>query len=257
MNKTTFLILFLTLAGLLTTAAQKKKDLINEIAFLKSEIDSTKQALSSAKRKILAAEAESETFRNENASLRDANTTLLKNLSGFSELSKKKTENASNALARLAAREKQLSGINDAITQNDSTAIALLTKSKQVLGDDSKLGTANGDIIISNSLSSLFGEDTGITLTEESNAMLAKVAEIIRANPKRMAIVEGLNITGEFELTYQQVGAMATALSQTHGIAPEKINILVKDGNFKEGINIRLQPDYGDFYNMVKKDVRQ
>ncbi|WP_343486196.1 hypothetical protein [Allomuricauda sp. d1] len=256
MQKTTLLILLLFLGCFSFSFSQKKKELLADIASLRLELDTTRQALSQATRKISVAEASAETLKRENTSLRDANATLLKNLSGFSELSKKNSENANSALARLEAREKQLSAINDAFTTNDSTAIALLTRSKQILGDGSQIGVAGGDIVISNSLSSLFGSESGTKITDAANEWLAKIAQIAKSTPERVLVVEGLNITGEFDLTFQQVSAVAATLVKSHALAPENMKIIVKDGNFKEGINLRLEPNHEKFYTMVKKDVR-
>lgn len=257
MQRITILILLFSVGFISFSNAQKKKELLDEIALLKIELDTTKQALAQATRKISVAEGTAETLQRENAGLRDANATLLKNLSGFSELSSKTTRNANEALARLEAKEQQLSSITNAIATNDSTAIALLSTSKQILGDESKLGVAGGDIVISNSLTSLFGTESGTTTTDEANEWLAKIVQLAKTTPDRILVIEGLNITGEFELTFQQVGAVGSALVKLHGVAPEKLRMLAKDGNFKEGINIRLEPNHDEFYNMVKQHIRK
>lgn len=113
------------------------------------------QELAKAKREISSSSAEAETLKAENISLRDANATLLGNLSNFSELSKQNSENVDRAMEALARKERQLSGINDMISANDSTAIVSLTRIKQTLGENAKVGVEGGIVVISNSLSAL------------------------------------------------------------------------------------------------------
>lgn len=254
MHKITLLVLFLITA--ITVNAQRKSDLLAEIDDLKSELQAVQQQLAEANRQISSSEARAESLANENVGLRDANATLLKNLSSFSELSRKNTENVNSALASLERKEQQLSLVTETMAKNDSTAIVLLSRTKQRLGSDARVSTANGDVIISNSLDVLFGGDASTTLTPEANTWLASIAEIIRSNPSRAVVVEGLNITGEFDVTLKQATAITTALLVTHGITPDKVNTTVRDGNFKEGIAIRLQPDYKQFYSTAKETMR-
>jgi len=247
-------ILFLVLAG--TASAQKKSELIAEIESLKTKISDVEQELAKAKREISSANAKAETLDTENAGLRDANATLLSNLSNFSELSKQNSDNVNKAMAALARKEKQLSGINDMISANDSTAIVSLTRIKQTLGENANVGVAEGTISISSSLNNLFGSDTSSELTEEGKAWLANVAKVIKANPNFKTEVEGLNMTGEFGPTFDQAAAVAKELVGILEIPANRIGISAKDGNFKEGINIKLQPDYKGFYATAKESAK-
>lgn len=246
------------LALLFTTAglSQKKSELFAEIESLKTEIRNVEDELAQSKRKISSSEAKAQTLENENISLRDANGTLLKNLSSFSELSKKSSENVNATLAALNRKEKQLSGINEMIASNDSTAIVLLGRVKQTMGSEAKADFVDGDIVISNSLNTLFGSDTSSELTDLGKAWLENVAKVIIANPTLKTEVEGLNITGEFGVTFDQVNAISKELVDTLKVSNQNIGISVKDGNFREGINIRLRPNYKSFYSKVKEDMK-
>lgn len=124
------------------------------------------------------------------------------------------------------------------------------------MGENAKVGVEAGVIIISNSMNSLFGSDTATELTEEGKTWLAGIANVIKTNPNFKAEVEGLNITGEYGPTYDQVAAVASALVTTLEVPAESIAISAKDGNFKEGINIRLQPDYKAFYAKAKESTK-
>jgi len=248
------LILFLVIAT--SAFSQRKSELFAEIDILKSKISEVEQELAKAKREISSSNAEAEALKAENVSLRDANATLLGNLSNFSELSKQNSENVDMAMAALSRKEKQLNGINDMISANDSTAIVSLTRIKQTLGENTKVGVEGGIVIISNSLTALFDSDTSSELSEEGKTWLAGVANVIKSNPNFKTEVEGLNITGEFGPTYNQVTAIASELVTSLEIPAESIAISAKDGNFKEGINIKLQPDYKGFYAKAKESAK-
>ncbi len=248
------LILLLVIAT--SAFSQRKSELFAEIDTLKTKISEVNQELAKAKREISSTNAEAEALKAENASLRDANATLLGNMSNFSELSKQNSDNVNRAMEALARKEKQLSGINDMISANDSTAIASLTRVKQTLGENAKVGVEAGVIVISNSLNNLFGSDTSSELTEEGKTWLTGVANVIKTNPNFKAEVEGLNITGEFGPTYNQVAAIASELVTSLEVPAQNIGISAKDGNFKEGINIKLQPDYKGFYAKAKESAK-
>jgi regulator of replication initiation timing len=254
MKKKLPLIVFLAMTA--TMFSQRKSDLLAEIESLKSQISSVEQDLAKAKREISSSKAKAETLEVENVGLRDANATLLGNLSNFSELSKQNSENVNRAMAALARKEKQLSGINDMISANDSTAIVSLTRIKQTLGENANVGVGDGVIVISNSLSSLFGSDTSTTLTDAGKAWLANVSKVILANPSFKTEIEGLNITGEFGPTYDQAISVSKELVTVLGVPSSSIQVSAKDGNFKEGINIKLQPDYKGFYAKAKESAK-
>lgn len=254
MKKLLFLLVFFT--AFTALQAQRKSELFAQIETLKSEKDTLSQALAKAERSILAAEAKAETFEMENASLRDANATLLKNLTSFSELSKKNSENVNKTLLALQQKEQQLSGINQTISSNDSTAIVMLGRVQQKLGDKGSADFADGAIVMGNSLNTLFGDDSSTTLTEKGTAWLETISEIIATYGDRQMEVVGLNITGEFGPTYDKATVIAKALVETYKIKAERVGLSVQDGNFKEGISIKMIPDYKKFYNMVKESVK-
>jgi hypothetical protein len=235
---------------------QRKSDLLNQIERLRSEKDSVVQELAASNRKISTAEAQAETYQSENTSLRDANATLLKNLSNFSELSKRNTQNVNNALLSLEKKEKQLSGITDAISTNDSISIVQAPLIQQKLGDEAKVGLAGSSITVAYKLDALFETEMSDVISENGTALLVKVAEVIRENDSRTVLIQGLNITGEFDTTWKQAIAVASALSSTHGIASNTLTITAMDGNFSEGITIVLQPNYKKFYVSVKEQMR-
>lgn len=235
---------------------QKKKDLIEEVVQLKDSVLVLNDSLSKAYRQINSSEANAKLFEKENTELRDANATLLKNLTSFSQISKQNTETVNKALASLKEKQEQMAFITNDFSKNDSTAIVILTQAKQTLGQEAKVGVSSGDVLFSNSLDFLFDSDSGTQLKAEAKTFLEKIGEIIVAHPARKITVEGLNITGEFALTYKQAIAVANTLIAIEGIQPESVMVLARDGNFKEGILIRLSPDTKNFYQKLKTEFK-
>lgn len=236
----------------LALQAQKKKDLIAKITELEQHITALNDSVSVAKRQINASNSKAELANIEAEELRAANTTLLENLTNFSKISKQNTETVNSALSSLNEKEQQLRLISDAFAKNDSTAIAILSQSKQILGPTAKVGAANGSILVTNSLLSLFASDQSTVLSEEGKATIAKIAQLIIKNPEREITIEALNITGDFDVSYRQAVAVANELWKINSIPAERLNIVSKDGNFKEGITIRLSPNLSSFYSLAK-----
>jgi len=236
--------------------AQKKSELIAEIAALKTELDATKAEVSEAKKNEKIGLARAESFEVQVKELQDANATLLKNLNSFATVSNKNSENINKVMAKLEEKENQLKAINNTIASNDSTAIVVLTNAKQTLGENAKIGVSNGSVIIATTLESLFGTATGVKVTAEGIAWLEKIANILNANPKVSITIAGLSMTGELDTAANQASAVGTVLQNQFSIDPNRIDSLGKDGNFKEGINLKLHPDYNQFYDMVKGNMK-
>ncbi len=250
----TFLIVLVFMA--FSLHAQKKSELIAKISELETTISELNDSVSVANRQINASNTRAEVLTKENLDLKDANATLLQNLTSFSKISKQNTASVNSALTSLKKKEDQLKVITDTFSKNDSLAIVTFTQIRQSLGAEAKMGVSNGVVVISNSLAELFGSDSESELSEAGIAWVAKIAEVIKTYSNRAITVEGLNITGEFEITLNQTSAIVNELIKTDGLQPEKINMVVKDGNFKEGINIKIGPDHGEFYEMVKKEFK-
>ena len=139
--------------------AQRKSDLIEEIDSLRSQVRQLERSVSEAQASDKAAQAKAASYEAQVTELKDANATLMANLGSFANVSNKKEDALSKALESLNAKERQLKGIEDSFSANDSTIIVLLNDAKRTLGPDAKLKVAAGSLVISGGLSSLFGSD--------------------------------------------------------------------------------------------------
>ena len=236
--------------------AQKKSELIAEIAVLKTELAATKAEVNEAKKNEKIGLARADSFESQVKELQDANATLLKNLNSFAEVSNKNSENINKVMAKLEQKENQLKTINNTITSNDSTAVVVLTNAKQTLGENARIGISNGSVIIGSQLESLLDSTNPFMVTPEGTAWLGKIANILKANPDISLTIEGLSMTGEFDLAANQATAIGAVLQKEFSINPNRIQTLGKDGNFKEGVNFKLHPNYNQFYEMVKEKMK-
>lgn len=253
--KTTLLSTLLFLIAINTLQAQKKSELIAEIATLETKIDSVSAEVIDARKNERVAKTESESYKSQVTELKQANKTLMQSLTSFTQVSSKNSSNFNLAMESLNEKERQLKGINDAIASNDSTALVVLTNAKQTLGKNSKVGVSNGMVIISSSLSALFGADGESTITPEAEPWVQKIGMILVANPNMAVTIEGLSMTGNLELPAQQASAISSALQRLE-IASDRITAVGKDGNLKEGIVIKIHPKFDEFYRMVKDNMK-
>ena len=235
--------------------AQKKSELISEISTLKMKLDSVSSEAMVARNNEKIAETETESYKSQVTELQDANATLLKNLTSFTEVSSKNSSNFTRVQEQLNEKERQLKAINDAIASNDSTALVVLTNAKQTLGENARIGVSNGMVVISSDLTTLFGSDTESKITTEAETWIQKIGQILAANPSTAITIEGLSMTGNLDLPAQQASAISSAL-QGQAIASERITALGKDGNLKEGVVIKIHPKFDKFYQMVKDSVK-
>lgn len=236
--------------------AQKKSELIAQIDLLKKRLDSVKSLVTVSQKNEKVAVTRAESFETQVQELQDANTTLLKNLSNFAEVSNKNSENINRAMSSLGRKEKQLKSINDAIASNDSTAIVVLTNAKQTLGENARISVTNGAVVISEGLAALFGGDTEVAVTATAETFLGQVAQVLKANPNTALSIEGLSMTGDLELPAKQAAAVAGILQSKFSIDPSRITTLGRDGNLKEGVLLKIHPKFDEFYLMVRDNVK-
>ncbi len=236
--------------------AQKKSDLLMEINQLKSKLDSTQSLVKDAKNQERMSMSQTESFREQVAELQTANATLLQNLNSFAQVSNKNSENINRTLASLDEKERQLKFIREAIAQNDSTAILVLTRAKQSLGENAKISVSEGAVTIMSDLTFLFGDTAGSKLSDSAGSWLGNIATILKSHPEMALTIEGLSMTGQLDLAALQAAAVSTSLQNTHQIAAERILALARDGNFKEGINLKIHPKFQQFYLMVREKMK-
>ena len=164
--------------------SQKKSELIAQNQELKFELDSINRIVAGANSSERISTLKANELQKQVSELQDANATLLKNLNSFAALSSQNSENINKTLATLERKESQLKGIVGNFSSADSTALVVLTSAKKTLGENAKVQVNDGVVIISEKLDFFFTDGLGTELIDTSKELLAKVGNLLNANPK-------------------------------------------------------------------------
>lgn len=250
------LILFVLVFVIPPAHGQRKSELIIQIDSLQAQVRNLQTSVAETQARENASLAKAASYETQVTELKEANATLLKNLGNFADVSNKSSEALNQALASLNIREQQLKGILELMGRNDSTIIALLSDAKGTLGENTQLKVTSGSLIISGGLTELFGSDTGTEVTEGGKIWLKRVADLAKANPEMKISVEGLTMIGDINTAANQATSVMNVLQTDFTISPARIKAAGKDGGFSEGVDIRLHPDYQQFYRYVKNEIK-
>lgn len=252
MKKVLLLLLVLSLSGL---HAQKKSELIAQVARLQKELDSTKSVVAKAEREASSSKTFADEKERQLKDLQAANSALLQNLNNFAEVSKRNTTNATKALENLDKKEAQINLITDVFAKNDSLAVQVVGRAKGTLGDTPQLGIGERSIGISYPVSSFFTDYKSQQLTTSGQTVIQQLAAFFANYPNYNIVVEGLSNTGEFNLTGAQANIIAFALNKA-GVDIGRISSAGRDGGFKDGFLFRMEPQFDQFYSLVKDQFK-
>jgi len=64
-------------------------------------------------------------------------------------------------------------------------------------------------------------------------------------------------MTGDMTVAANQATAIMNTLQGTYEVSEARLQSRARDGNFSEGVDILLHPDYRRFYQMVKDEVKR
>ncbi len=267
--KTTLLFFAILLSVGTHVQAQKKKDLLTEIEKLRSTLQSTKSELAVARKQERISKSEVASMEVQVADLKATNDKLLKNMSNFTELSNKKANNLQISQEIIKEKDRQLNTINDVITKNDSTNLAVFSAFKNALGGD-QLKISNGTIYVTIANTTLFGEnDKSYTVAAAATPTLQKIATILTENPTLSVTVEGnsnaLKLDGKtmidnWDLSAKQAAAVVRFLHTEGKVAPKRFKVLGRSEYATEGIEtatrIVIDPTFDQFYSTIKETMK-
>lgn len=236
---------------------QRRSDLMAEIDTLMIRLAAVEDSLARAHKEQKASKTMADAYAAQVFELKDANATLLKNLGNFAEVSNKNTAALNQALTSLASRDDELRKIVGELTRHDSLIISLLSDAKKTLGPDAKVKVSGGSLIVSESLEALFGSDTGLKLQPEAENWINGVIGLLKAHPEMQISIEGLTMIGDLSHAAIQATAVMNALRKDEALKNRPLWASGKDGNFSEGIDIVIHPDYRKFYYSVKSEMQR
>ena len=257
------------LISTLSVTAQKKKDLLDEINKLRQELKTTKAELNDSRKKEKATLTQVATMEAQVKDLKETNATLLSNMSNFTELSNQKAENLKKSQDIIKEKDKQLITINKALTETDSTNLAVFSAFKNTLGGDN-IKIKGGIIYILIPNTTLFGEsDKNYMVSDKAKPMLEKIATALKANSKLKITVEGnsnaLKLDGKtlldnWDLSARQAASVVRVLQKDYKVDPKRMEALGKSEYATEGIEtatrIIIDPRFDQFYGLIKDSMK-
>lgn len=252
MNKILLLLIAFSITAL---QAQKKSELIAQVANLQKELDSTKSLVAKAEREAASSKITAESMERQLKDLQGANATLLANLNNFAEVSKRNTNNAQRALEGLEEKEAQVNTLTDVFAKNDSLAIQVVGRAKGTLGDVAQLAIGERSIAITYPVDAFFTDYKSQQIKADGLSTIQRLAEFFANYPNYDIVVEGLSNTGEFNLTGAQANILSFELNKA-GVDVTRLTSAGRDGGFKDGFLFRLEPQFDQFYSNAKDQFK-
>lgn len=251
MKKYLFTLLTLSLFG--GVSAQKKSDLIAEVARLRAEKDSIQSVLNQTERSLSTAETKVASLETQATQLKETNQSLMNNLNNFITSSSERTSNIGRTLEALQAKESQLKAINNVFSSNDSIAFMVLTDYKKTLGENAQLGVENGAITVRMNNSFLFASDKA-DLSAQAKDFIGKIATVLSKHPGMQVTVVS---TGVDKLDYiaTKAAVVADLLETQHNINPERLRAVGRSG-LADATEIKLHPAFDKFYLWTRDQVK-
>ena len=251
------LLLLVLIALTCSLNAQSKKELIAEIDELKAELAQKDSAITSAQKQEKISTARASAFEQQVSELQNANATLLKNLKIFTEASSRKSESIGATLESLREKEAQLKVINDQFSKGDSIALLMVTDFKSTLGEGAQIKVGQGMLALPLSHAFLVGEDENAdTLSIEAKDYLKKVGQVLKQYPDwQLGLITQDNGMIDDENRKAQITEVLDIINQETGIPAWKITQRKLDGLIN-ALEIRLHPNYADFYRTIRNSMK-
>ncbi|MCX2719693.1 hypothetical protein [Lentiprolixibacter aurantiacus] len=255
MKKSLLLLVLIALSYSLN--AQSKRELFAEIDQLRAELSQKDSVIASAQQQEKISTARAAVFERQVSELQDANATLLKNLKIFTEASSRRSESIGATLESLREKESRLKIINDQFSKGDSIALLMVTDFKNTLGEGAQIKIGQGMLALPLSHEFLVGENENAdTLSLEASDYLKKVGQVLKQYPTwQLGLITQDNGMIDEENRDAQITAVLDIINQETGIPAWQITQRKLDGLIN-ALEIRLHPDYADFYRTIRKSMK-
>lgn len=274
MNK---VILGLFTVLLSASCVSKKK-----YADLQNRYSDQEGQLSQAKMELAACLESKKNAQSEVKYLRSTNFQLMKNVGNMATLTKKEAENLSRSLERIQEKDLTIRKLEDALNKRDSVTFALVSQLKGATvglnDEDISISVEKGVVYVSISDKLLFASGS-YALEADARQVLAKVAQVIQAQPELEFMVEGHTdnksvkstapYADNWELSVQRATAVVRALQNDFGISPKRMTAAgkgeyqpVASNDSAEGraknrrTRIVILPKLDEFYALIEKGMQ-
>ena len=245
---------------------------------LQNDLKSCEDLNAENARKRASLEAEVESLNKQLSFLKDNNTNVLNQLKDLSVLSATQAESVKKSLDNLGAKDIYIQGLQSAIARKDSLNMALVMNLKSALTDvndkDVEIKVEKGVVFISISDKMLFKSGSS-DVSEQSKTVLAKVAQVLNANPQLDFLVEGHTdsipiknncVSDNWDLSVRRATAITRILQNTYKIDPSRMTaggrgqyspIVPNESAEGRATNRRtrivIQPQLDQFFKLLEK----
>lgn len=251
------LLLLVLIALSCSLQAQNKRELMAEIDELRAELLKKDSVIASAQQKEKVSTARASVFEQQVSELQNANATLLKNLKIFTEASSRRSESIGATLESLREKEARLKVINDQFSKGDSIALLMVTDFKNTLGEGAQIKVGQGMLALPITHALLVGEDENAdSLSVEGREYLKKVGQVLKQYPSwQLGLITQDNGMIDEENRESQITAVLEIINQETGIPEWQITERKLDGLIN-ALEIRLHPNYAEFYRTIRKSMK-
>ncbi|MCF8714182.1 hypothetical protein JM658_05010 [Joostella atrarenae] len=251
MRTFTITLLLLVLSINTPLSAQSKKELKEQVATLNDKVKVLKQTqsdLAVSQNKVKSLEFQVE-------QLEETNKGLLDNMNNFLSTSTQQSNSISRTLEALRKREKQIKGIRDTFSANDSVALLVLTDLKKTLGENAQIGVEKGSIIVKMENSTLFsGKEDNPEVTASAKDFIGRLAATITKYPELS--VSAQSAGDDWRINSLRASAITKTLQEDFEIAPTRLKVTTNTGGGNVSY-IFLHPDFNAFYLEVRDDLKK
>lgn len=207
-------VTYTTLQGSLKDCETEKNELANNNASMIAEIDGLNKQV---------------------AFLKENNTQALKQLQDLSVITGQQAESIKKSLENIGAKDSYIQTLQQSMARKDSLNMALVMNLKGAIGnledEDINVKVDKGVVYIDISDKLLF--KTGkYDITKEANAVLGKVAQVLKNQPDIEFMVEGHTdnvayksgiLLDNWDLSVKRATAVVRVLQNEYGIDPSKM----------------------------------
>lgn len=258
-------------------STKKYKSQVSKYDQLKTDYDKVNYQLSACLNDKEGQEAKLRTLETELANLKANSTTLLKQLSDLSVVTKSQSESIRKSIENISQKDSYIKNLQSEMARKDSLNMALILNLKGALKDvndqDVQIKVEGSAVFISISDKMLFRSGS-YEITPRAREVLGKVADVIKAQPDIQFMVEGhtdnksINtgfIKDNWDLSVLRATAVVRVLQKNYGVDParmiaagrgEYIPVTSNDNSENRSLNRRTRivilPQLDQFFKLLE-----
>lgn len=230
--------LLIVLSALTLSSCVSKKKYLEMTADrdrLSAELSTAKSELDACDTELGLTQSQLESARTDLDYWKAHSTNLLERMSQLAILSQSEAENVKKSLEKIDEQDQYIKQLTSAASRKDSMNLVLVTNLKRSLGgfDDSdiQISVKKGVVYVSISDKMLFKSGSA-TVSSEAKSVLAKLAQVMNAQPHIEIMVEGhtdnvpisnARFADNWALSVGRASSIIRTLQEDYNVTPERM----------------------------------